>query len=211
MSLNLQEIWRLQRELNIIIGRDTVGDPEKEKWFRDYTIALHDEATELFNCCSWKWWSLEYKEQGPYKLIDPENAKIEVIDCMHFLISLMQIMDYNLQDDVGSFERMFENAKKFDVYYFHLDAKDLIVKVAQLMEFDEIIKDERSPDSTYFKIYSIMLNLIKLFVILGFEKEDILKIYKMKHEKNILRQKNGYSVINKTEDDNNEIKAKIKN
>jgi len=203
MSLNLQEIWKLQRELNIIIGRDTVGDPEKEKWFVDYTIALHDEATELFNCFSWKWWSLEYKEQGPYKLIDPENAKIEAIDCLHFLISLMQIKDFDL----------IKLENKFDEYWDYMtNIKPTLWKISKLLINDSVeLSYNKSKKVTERILHKTMSDLVTIFVILGFEKGDILKIYKMKHEKNILRQKNGYSVINKTEDDNNEIKAKIKN
>ena len=56
----------------------------------------------------------------------------------------------------------------------------------------------------------IMLNsLISIFYILDLSIEKILKIYKKKHNKNVLRQENGYSSLTKTEDDNNEIKSDL--
>jgi dimeric dUTPase (all-alpha-NTP-PPase superfamily) len=208
-KLNLQEIWNLQRELNIMIGRDTVGDPEKEKWFHDYAVALHDEATELFNCCNWKWWSIEGQQDQYKKIIDLKNAKIEVIDCLHFLISLMHIVDYDLQRDLEDFEDTFERSKSFEERYFSNFSQELITKSANWMRTTNIIIEEKHRENTAFEIYTSMLTLLFIFNILGFKSEDILKIYKMKHEKNVLRQQNNYSVIGKTENDNNEIKAKI--
>lgn len=126
------EIYKMQHDLNIMIGRDTINDPEKEKWLFDFTVALGDEIQELQNCTNWKWWAEEGREDQFNKIIDKANAKIEAIDALHFLMSIFQILDI-------------------------------------------------TPD-------------------------DVIKIYKKKHEKNVLRQKNGYSVLNKTEDDNDEIK-----
>jgi len=111
MSLNLEEIWKLQGELNTIIGRDTINDLNKHEWIFDYAIALHDEATELFNCTNWKFWSSEGRDKQYLKIIDYKNAKIEAIDCLHFLVSLMQVCDYEFDENYC--DSLWFNASEF--------------------------------------------------------------------------------------------------
>lgn len=233
MSLNFQEIYNLQRELNVMIGRDTVDDAYKSKWFLDYCIALHDEATEMFNCCNWKWWSVEGKQEQYQKIVDFKNAKIEAIDCLHFIISLMQIVDINFDKDKEEFlEQLWDdqiklNNKKeylgvFSLYIinFSVELQKLcfnILPISELLFKEYLIPDHNTCQLRYcmeFEEAKEILNetlsiLISIFIILDFDKEDILKIYKMKHQKNIERQKNKYSVVTKTETDNNEIKSQI--
>ena len=229
MSLNLEEIWKLQGELNTIIGRDTINDPNKHEWIFDYAIALHDEATEMFNCCNWKFWSSEGRDKQYLKIIDYKNAKIEAVDCLHFLISLMQVCNYKL--DIDYYETFWTDINKslkgkhkvLSKYSVDLisDSVMLMNTVQDFLDDDSInvferkypkeFKNQLDENNELFQIIlkNCMTLLITVFVILDFEKEDLLKIYKMKHEKNMLRQKNGYSVINKTEADNDEIKNNI--
>jgi hypothetical protein len=49
-------------------------------WLQKYLQALMAEAEELKGSLLWKWWS---KDQ-----IDIQNARVEIIDMLHFLISL---------------------------------------------------------------------------------------------------------------------------
>lgn len=228
-NLNFKKIYNLQRELNVLIGRDTVGDSNKLKWLLDYSIALRDEGTELFNCCNWKWWSEEGKKDQYLNIIKYENAKIEVIDCFHFLISIMQILDVSVDDiDEGFIDRYWDdyltkwNHELFSSFCMVLNNNIghliYILSPVDTTGFRNIfLKDLNTKrinegfikDMCKEKCKNILLNLIDLCIILDFKKEDILKIYELKHEKNVLRQKNGYSVINKTEDDNLEIEKKI--
>ena len=73
-------------------------------------------------------------------------------------------------------------------------------------DFKNIKLMVKNPDNLILNLWD---HLIQAFVLMDMTLESIYDIYKMKHEKNILRQRNGYSVANKTEDDNNEIKSKI--
>jgi dimeric dUTPase (all-alpha-NTP-PPase superfamily) len=210
MSLNLQEINKLQGELNTLIGRNTINDPEKDIWSFDYAVALHDEATELFNCCNWKWWSTEGQQDQYQRILDLPNAKIEAIDCLHFLISLIQIKDKNHFDEKENYyESVWGDCEEFLKDQQNLLANysvELIVSSARLLDIKKNLPEDENVDDI---INELMITLISVFNILGFEQEDLLRIYKMKHEKNVLRQKNGYSVINKTETDNDEIKKNI--
>jgi hypothetical protein len=229
VSLNLQEIWKLQGELNTIIGRDTINDPNKHEWAFDYNIALHDEATELFNCTNWKWWSVEGKDQQYQKIIDYKNAKIEAVDCLHFLVSLMQVCEIqfdellcaNIWIDSNNFVKgKHEILSRYSTDLIS-DSNILMSIIREASEDSKCDVFEKKFNSTFKHEFDKRLEVMKLiitncvtlllsiFVILDFEEEDLLNIYKMKHEKNLLRQKNGYSVVNKTEVDNNEIKENI--
>lgn len=99
----LDKIFQMQRDLNIKIGRDTVSAPTevKEKWLFGYAFAMNDEVQELLNCVDWKWWSKTVKADPSRQfnaILDKENAKIEAIDALHFLVSIFQILDMTPED-----------------------------------------------------------------------------------------------------------------
>lgn len=212
------EIYQLQQKLNIIIGRDTVNDKDKLKWGTDYYIALMSEAQELMNCISWKWWTVEGKQNQYKKIIDLENAKIEAIDCLHFIISLIQV--YNIQipqnDNLINQTDIFSLALELNnrcVFGININAKRYNLEDSSIPSIDDILKNQLIFDNKekHTKNISICFAILKqIFKILKMSDEDIYKIYQMKYEKNILRQKNKYSVATKTEEDNDEIKEKIK-
>src|SRR5690606_3174145 len=78
----LEEIFRLQEELNLRIGVDTrnMSDEEQVKWVLNYVRAMQQELAELTDSVPWKWWA-------KYQNFDKQNARVEIIDLMHFLIS----------------------------------------------------------------------------------------------------------------------------
>jgi len=129
----LDMIYRMQHELNCMVGKDTINDPDKLEMLFAYGFQIGDEAQELMKCCLTKWWVQEHKDGGKLfkTVLDEKNAKIEAIDILHFLMSVFQILDMT--------------------------------------------------------------------------PADIKEIYKLKHQKNIERQENGYSIAGKTEDDNLDI------
>src|SRR5580698_1133106 len=79
----LRELFRMQRELNRRIGvhTDTMSEEEKTKWILNYCRAMTQEIAELTDSVPWKWWA-------KYQKFDAQNARVEVIDMFHFLISL---------------------------------------------------------------------------------------------------------------------------
>ena len=89
----LEEIFRLQEELNQRIGVDMDGfsPAEKGQWILNYTRAMQQELAELVDSVPWKWWA-------KYQEFDEQNAKVEVVDLFHFLISLAQTLDMSADD-----------------------------------------------------------------------------------------------------------------
>ena len=89
----LAEIFRMQAELNARIGIDTLHLPESRKpeWVLNYCRAMSQEIAELTDSVSWKWWAR-------YQTFDKQNARVEVADLFHFLVSLAQVLDMSAAD-----------------------------------------------------------------------------------------------------------------
>lgn len=89
----LHEIFRMQEALNKRIGVDTtaMSDEDKAKWVLNYTRAMQQEMAELIDSVPWKWWA-------KYQKFDEQNAKVEVVDLFHFLVSLAQTLGMTADD-----------------------------------------------------------------------------------------------------------------
>lgn len=90
----LKEMFRLQEELNARIGvADFSTMPEKDQvhWILNYCRAMTQELAELTDSVPWKWWA-------KYQTFDKQNARVEVVDLFHFLISLAQVLGLSADD-----------------------------------------------------------------------------------------------------------------
>ena len=89
----LDKIFEMQEKLNRRIGinLDNLGDDEKIKWILNYSRALQQEVSELIDSVPWKWWA-------KYQKFDKQNARVEVVDIMHFLVSIAQILGMSADD-----------------------------------------------------------------------------------------------------------------
>ncbi|TVR50639.1 MAG: dUTPase [Puniceicoccaceae bacterium] len=89
----LERIFELQEGLNARIGvrLDELSEEEKTRWVLNYTRAMQQELAELVDSVPWKWWA-------KYQKFDEQNARVEVIDLFHFLISLAQSLGMTADD-----------------------------------------------------------------------------------------------------------------
>lgn len=116
----LRELFRLQRALNKRIGVRTekMTDEEKTKWVLNYCRAMSQEIAELTDSVPWKWWA-------KYQKFDPQNARVEVVDLFHFLISLAQVLGMSADDVFNTYVK--KNAVNFQRQasgYVHKDESD---------------------------------------------------------------------------------------
>ena len=106
-SDHLAEIFALQKELNKRIGVDTdaiQGKPEEQtKWILNYSRAIQQETAELIDSVPWKWWA-------KYQKLDIENARVEVVDLMHFVVSAAQVLGL----DAAEFHRLYTAKHKIN-------------------------------------------------------------------------------------------------
>lgn len=89
----MEEIFKMQYELNKRIGIDTkeLDESGKIKWTLNYIRALQQECAELTDSVPWKWWA-------KYQQFDVQNARVEVIDMLHFLVSIAQVLGMSADD-----------------------------------------------------------------------------------------------------------------
>lgn len=102
----LRELFRMQQTLNARIGVSTGGmnEEEKTRWVLNYCRAMSQEIAELTDSVPWKWWA-------KYQKFDQQNARVEVVDLFHFLISLAQVLDMTADDVFAAYLK--KNAVNF--------------------------------------------------------------------------------------------------
>jgi dimeric dUTPase (all-alpha-NTP-PPase superfamily) len=116
----LRELFRMQKALNERIGVRTEGmsDEDKTKWLLNYCRAMSQEIAELTDSVPWKWWA-------KYQKFDQQNARVEVVDLFHFLISLAQVLGMSAEDVFNAYVRKNEvNFKRQDTGYTVKDEHD---------------------------------------------------------------------------------------
>jgi dimeric dUTPase (all-alpha-NTP-PPase superfamily) len=90
----LKEMFRMQAELNKRIGvlpPDQMTEADQQKWVLNYCRAMTQELAELTDSVPWKWWA-------KYQIFDKQNARVEVVDLFHFLISLAEMLNMSAED-----------------------------------------------------------------------------------------------------------------
>ena len=115
-----EELFRMQQALNERIGVHTTNMSEEEqtKWLLNYSRAMSQEMAELIDSVPWKWWA-------KYQKFDTQNAKVEVVDLFHFLISMAQVLGMSADDVFNAYLKKNEvNFKRQDSGYVVKDEAD---------------------------------------------------------------------------------------
>ena len=96
----------MQKALNERIGVKTDGmnPEEKARWLLNYCRAMNQEIAELTDSVPWKWWA-------KYQTLDEQNARVEVVDLFHFLISSAQVLGMSADDVFAAYVK--KNAVNF--------------------------------------------------------------------------------------------------
>lgn len=116
----LEEIFQMQDALNQRIGvhLPPPTDEEKTKWVLNYTRAMQQETAELIDSVPWKWWA-------KYQKFDEQNAKVEVVDLFHFLVSLAQTLGMTADDVYQAYlKKNAVNHERQDSGYVKKDEDD---------------------------------------------------------------------------------------
>lgn len=108
----------MQKALNQRIGvhTDVMDEQEKVKWLLNYCRAMTQEIAELTDSVPWKWWA-------KYQKFDDQNARVEVVDLFHFLISAAQVLGMSADDVFQAYVK--KNAVNFQRQESGYTEKDL--------------------------------------------------------------------------------------
>ena len=110
----------MQKALNKRIGvhTDNMSDEQKTQWTLNYCRAMSQEIAELTDSVPWKWWA-------KYQKLDEQNARVEVVDLFHFLISLAQVLGMSADDVYEIYLKKNEvNLQRQDSGYTKKDEDD---------------------------------------------------------------------------------------
>ncbi|HQC43531.1 MAG TPA: dUTPase [Verrucomicrobiota bacterium] len=116
----LREMFRMQKALNARIGvnTDSMSDDEKVKWVLNYCRAMSQEIAELTDSVPWKWWA-------KYQKFEVQNARVEVVDLFHFLISAAQVLGMSADDVYNAYlKKNAVNFQRQDTGYTVKDEND---------------------------------------------------------------------------------------
>ena len=205
--IQLEVIFEMQGELNELIGRKTMGqNKDKLAWMFQYLFAAKVECGELLDCFALN------KKTMCYELIDAQNARVEAIDILHFLVSALQISNVPVKR-VQEVTETYVGGNLFNLC-FELD-RSLELAITKNIDWKWWSKTVKEDPSRQFKaIFDLqplerdMLNCFQqLFFVmesLGI-KDSVFEIYRRKHAVNCKRQQTDYDVRHKTEEDNKHI------
>lgn len=116
----LKAIFKMQDALNQRIGvhLPPPNEEEKAKWILNYTRAMQQELAELVDSVPWKWWA-------KYQKFDEQNARVEVVDLFHFLVSLAQVLGMSAEDVYQAYlKKNAVNHQRQETGYAAKDAGD---------------------------------------------------------------------------------------
>jgi dimeric dUTPase (all-alpha-NTP-PPase superfamily) len=190
----MREIFSLQWELNIQTlanaGKDfesTMNDPEQRLiWIENYRKALSAELAELIR---------EVRDHG----LGTQNGKIEIVDMLHFLVSLSQIVDVK-PEDIPSFCAS-ENGASFQT-----------CAIRAFLGIDELQNSLKwkwwakgggfKPERAKSAILELWNALACTCCVFNLDFPELKKIYVAKNRINFERQRRNYNEDTKTEADN---------
>jgi len=95
-----------------------MSQADKVTWTLNYCRAMSQEIAELTDSVPWKWWA-------KYQEFDEQNARVEVVDLFHFLISLAQVLGMDAEDVYAAYLKKNQvNVHRQEHGYAHKDIND---------------------------------------------------------------------------------------
>jgi dimeric dUTPase (all-alpha-NTP-PPase superfamily) len=100
------------------VDTDHVTEGERRQWLLHYCRAMSQEVAELTDYVPSKWWS-------KYQSFDHQNARAEVVDLFHFLISAAQVLELSADQIFEAYTKKHQvNLDRQESGYMTKDEKD---------------------------------------------------------------------------------------
>jgi dimeric dUTPase (all-alpha-NTP-PPase superfamily) len=112
-ACKMQTLFQMQYDLNARCGviADEIIQSEESitQWVLNYIRAYQQEVAELQESMPWKWWEVK-------PAFDPQNAKVEIIDLFHFVISLAEVANITPEKIAHSTLGVYPESTDFDIF-----------------------------------------------------------------------------------------------
>ena len=145
----LEAIFKAQSVFNKRLGIELEGlsDNEKTLWILNYSRAMQQELAELTDSVPWKWWA-------SYQEFDEQNARVEVVDLFHFLVSLAQVLGMSAEDLYEAYlEKNKVNHERQNKGYLEKSEGDSRhIRAKEVAAFKKMIREEGFERSSKWKI-----------------------------------------------------------
>lgn len=211
------EIYNAQRALNQrILGFDPCAISVRHvklKWFRNFLTAWDQELKELAETVD----PVLLAAEG-VTAFDANNAKVEVVDMLHFLLSMLQVLGETKLDfqcfpptkhgSVASFEALFDQYEQETLYGARCVTQRAKTIALQPMCLRALITTGRLLDKVHWKwwakqatdweglrtmLYEEVFPIwVQLALITGLTATSVAELYMKKNKLNHQRQDGGY-------------------
>jgi hypothetical protein len=190
----MEEIFACQLQLNIFTMKNiavdyenTINHPEQKLvWIENYRKALSAELAELVR---------EVEEHG----LGTQNGKVEIVDMLHFLVSLSQLVGIEPQ-------QVYLSATLTEDDHFPSCALRTFLALDDLqnsLKWKWWAKGGGfKPDRARAAVLGLWQRLAECCTLFALDFPSLKKIYLAKNELNFTRQNQHYNEDTKTEDDN---------
>jgi len=151
MKQKIINMLKLQNSMNSKVNEDwrSAGN----EWYR----AIWMEASEMLEHYGWKWW----KKQEPEIM----QVKLEVVDIVHFALSIRLEQNQSLDDTAELIARDFENSMQAEDIRKSIECLALLTLTDQGAHFTFIAGIMKYLDMTFDELYEIYVgkNVLNMF------------------------------------------------
>lgn len=166
----LQEMLKMQDKLDTYIRKknDIANDIDLTQ---NIYIALKTELHEFINEIEFfKHWK---KNKGKEHILE------EGVDCLHFILSLMNLNEYDVQEDLEITDKQLEHMSNKSMNELYIMIDSLLVDTYMMCSFKEMLG-------------SILVGLMIMLDRCGYTGDDMYNAYIEKNKVNVERQNNAY-------------------
>ncbi len=179
----IYQMLELQQKLNDSTnGKDWENGVTKNGKIIDWKRCIYMESAELIDSYPWKHW------KNIDASVDIDNAKIEVVDIWHFVMSLV-LQEYKL-NMAGDINFIANEIKKCDNYKNLEESNikepiDIQTSISNIENMLKSIFTNKTPLDIVNKLFIVAIDV-------GLDLSSIYRLYIGKNMLNIFRQDNGY-------------------
>lgn len=159
-QLNHGETVMKQKIINMLELQNSMNSKVNEDWRsagNEWYRAIWMEASEMLEHYGWKWW----KKQEPEIM----QVKLEVVDIVHFALSIRLQQNQSLDDTAELIARDFENFMQAEDIRKSIECLALLTLTDQGAHFTFIAGIMKYLDMTFDELYEIYIgkNVLNMF------------------------------------------------
>jgi dimeric dUTPase (all-alpha-NTP-PPase superfamily) len=159
-SVNYQQTDMKQKIINMLELQDSMNSKVNPEWRsagNEWYRAIWMESSEMLEHYGWKWWK---KQEA-----DIMQVKLEVVDIVHFALSIRLEQNQPLEDTAGLIAADFENSMQAEDIRKTIECLALVTLTDQGAHFSFIAGIMKYLDMSFDELYEIYVgkNVLNMF------------------------------------------------